>query len=1176
MPWKELQSGPSPVDRTLFLDYVSPLLPVSLWMSIKHRHWPVTLAIFGKIFILGAIVFSPGLLRLVPTDITTQRSDLALKSELRVADDYDPETAWMTGPAPAQLYYGIQFQGLQYPPGTSGDYVVPNLQAPQSTNANFSATTEGVHIGYDCELLPWKNATETYMPWRSILGSFFVADVDLPDCKIKGVTVAASPDHGFYKQPNATQNYQAQFDVYPCNVDFDFGGQPFNNSNKEERDMIYDVAADQRIVMSVADLRFPPRDPGKTQPDYFYINQLTAAICKGSYSIDNFDVRTSDSTNGMAQAVLSGPIQAEPQSAQSDRQLPGMHNGTLSLGVFGAVYHLFLGTGGDDYVLSETVPTFFQLMGLKNGNSTMKAFMDPGLMIDTGTHVFKGVAAQLLHQLAFQPVSRNVTGYITSVENRLKVTKLSTSFMSVFLGLLALLSITMIFIRPHSVVPHRPGSLASTAAILASSESFHNTLIHTETSKLSHVRRRLGNFQFRTVILPDAPSSFAIEPIMQTKGESFNEPSEDNHVISWWRPIASTSWFLTLAILFPLILIAVLEVLQHDSDRNNGIVSLQPNSALVLATYIPAAVGLAIGGMYAGIEDITALFAPYNALIRGGASADRSINLNLVGPLLPYAAYLSIKSRHFAATVALLGSFIGSFLTIIVSGLYSARTVVQVDPVTVQQTDAFDFRGVDLSLGDNQASAVDSLITYLDLKDTKWTHGDLVYNHFDEPTVVITDSDMDAPLNAEVPALRAKLNCTVVPMDDRDITFANLEDMDGMGSFPGLNGFYESIPGRFLAGFNTTFRYNDWCETSPTSNHTHGTWMQYFSLPRTNTSIYIGKASPMLWESDTGIIYGDGSIDTDPRSGTGVGSSGIPPSTHGCPTFAVTLGNITVDQKRQGNRTALQFEYNLGTVMCYQNIEQVSTNVTWQLPDFGLDPRHPPRPDESSVKLLKTPGGSERHEFVVNAWLGEMSDAVYNRTIPGPNGAPAYMNDIDQFIKAMVFGKKGHSLDTLVGEENALNLANAANDLYTGYMAQAISLNMRAGANSDGSALPSYQGRLQTATRQRLQQNAGPKIALQVLLGVMVLGAIATRLMSKVHQVLPHNPCSIAGSATMLAGSRLVSRDVIPVGAEWKKDGELRREGVFEGQTYSLKWWKIDNGPQGRERYGIDVDKGSL
>jgi hypothetical protein len=117
-----------------------------------------------------------------------------------------------------------------------------------------------------------------------------------------------------------------------------------------------------------------------------------------------------------------------------------------------------------------------------------------------------------------------------------------------------------------------------------------------------------------------------------------------------------------------------------------------------------------------------------------------------------------------------------------------------------------------------------------------------------------------------------------------------------------------------------------------------------------------------------------------------------------------------------------------------------------------------------------------------------------------------------------------------------------------------------------------------TYTEIRIVQNTAPKIALQVLLGMMALCLALSWVFMRTDGLLPHNPNSIAGVAAMLAGGALWKCQdeerrglFIPDGAEWMSDQELEARGLWKKAIFGLGWW-----PNGR--YGIDagrrIDKG--
>jgi hypothetical protein len=62
MPWAGMAQGPTHPEKSLLLDYVSPMQVVSLWCAAKHRHWVIiwTISVFISIKVLTII--STGLL----------------------------------------------------------------------------------------------------------------------------------------------------------------------------------------------------------------------------------------------------------------------------------------------------------------------------------------------------------------------------------------------------------------------------------------------------------------------------------------------------------------------------------------------------------------------------------------------------------------------------------------------------------------------------------------------------------------------------------------------------------------------------------------------------------------------------------------------------------------------------------------------------------------------------------------------------------------------------------------------------------------------------------------------------------------------------------------------------------------------------------------------------------
>ena len=139
-------------------------------------------------------------------------------------------------------------------------------------------------------------------------------------------------------------------------------------------------------------------------------------------------------------------------------------------------------------------------------------------------------------------------------------------------------------------------------------------------------------------------------------------------------------------------LIVTLEVLQRVSDHRQGLLEIDPSSSSshVWSTYLPALVMVCVAALYTSFDFNVSVFAPFAALRRGGAQARYSIMVNLTGKLPLYALFLAVQSGYTAACLTLLAGFVSSFLTVVVSGLYSPETVSSTQDVTIQQIDNFN------------------------------------------------------------------------------------------------------------------------------------------------------------------------------------------------------------------------------------------------------------------------------------------------------------------------------------------------------------------------------------------------------------------------------------------------------------------------------------------------------
>jgi hypothetical protein len=516
--------------------------------------------------------------------------------------------------AAARLYHGTNFLGINYTTGTSDDFVISEIQVPSLSTPILDYTTivEGLTIDYDCEILPITNATFSSKPLEGLPSdpfndpnalTKFYSNIITPTCNITGVTVA---HHGKADGERAIQSYQGHYNFYVCNTGYDYSD--FVGGGDEGFAI---ESADLRLFLVVVDMRRAPYNEQPSWPQYLYINQMTAALCKASYFVDSFEAHSPSQLNGSAQAMLkrSPGHSRRPFETFSDSFLNIAMMNTLATWGFEITIKNSSGFG-------EKVPPLFELMSGKD-TSTLEPFLDSDLLISTSSKVFKGVAAQLLHRIAFRPINRNITGSVTIIEDRLKVQALSAGLMLGSFALLALISFSMIYLRPHSVVPVAPTTVVSSAVILASSPTLSEVLMQMNHKTGKSFWEHLKAFQFRSTLETASQAIFSIQVTEPDQNQSPPRNLDDDVKPVAWHPPAATLWFFILSISLPVALVIALEVVQYFSDKNHGIIEIKPSDALAFVTYVPAALTLGISLLYSSIEFLTATIAPLVALKAG-------------------------------------------------------------------------------------------------------------------------------------------------------------------------------------------------------------------------------------------------------------------------------------------------------------------------------------------------------------------------------------------------------------------------------------------------------------------------------------------------------------------------------------------------------------------------------
>jgi hypothetical protein len=170
MPWAGMAQGPTHPEKSLLLDYVSPMQVVSLWCAAKHRHWVIILTISVFISIKVLTIISTGLLVLESPMIQANPTTLVANTTFDAAT-FGKGSKVDSGPK--YTVYGHHPYNLPYPAGTTDKYAFQSITTPKDSLVQskviLNATVDYFAADMDCEVgyVSYTNSTDWNVKKRS-------------------------------------------------------------------------------------------------------------------------------------------------------------------------------------------------------------------------------------------------------------------------------------------------------------------------------------------------------------------------------------------------------------------------------------------------------------------------------------------------------------------------------------------------------------------------------------------------------------------------------------------------------------------------------------------------------------------------------------------------------------------------------------------------------------------------------------------------------------------------------------------------------------------------------------------------------------------------------------------------------------------------------------------------
>lgn len=1103
-PYYQLAKGPSSASKSVLLDYVSALMPVAMFRSLRNQHFFVSLAILGTILLKILIILSTGLLSLSQVAMIEPSTKLRLSTELQ-------EKLGPVGNIAAEVLLGDVLYDLPYPWGTTEKYAFQKFDSSDDSDSPvLSADVETFHGWLDCE-----DANFTVHEWyfsafygnnnvQGILPTVWQnATIVSPSCEIRSITrdtnlinaptsfdeqiwANGSFEFGRFVQPTQTKQAFANFYHIQCE------GQ----SGPDSRRLYW------QVTQVIGD---PPKYPNNASLEQGFnatsnvtVLRSSQKICKPRYAVEKTNVKLNISSK--IDPVISKLPMSQP------RVLSGLHPFDIPDTMFSIAYGTILPQGVSAAIYpGNALPAIMldwqsALAIPPEYTRNLDKLFQPGVIEDLFQKYYARFAAQVAAQGLFLPAASGVSGTVEVFRDRLFVRIAAVRAMEALLAILILLTLLMIVFLPRKgVVPFDPCSIVGVAGVVLNSPTFKALLLGMGHCRLSVLKKRLRLATYESAFSEsEGRRHFTIrQSAIRTESEPMYhaEPAGSAQSITWWRPVTARVEIRVLLALIILCFMGVLEATVQISRHYHGLVDLPSETYIHYAwTIIPAFLMVSIGIACRSMDQSTKIFAPF-ASLRSGCSYDKALKSNFLSQSSAWALWTAAWKRHWAVCATTTTVILASFLTILVSGVYSITIVPLTIPVHVRPLTWFNGT-YDTTL--NQALQGEGVTRSALILLANMSYPSSTFETLAFPTVELLDTEhknlvTSTKIYIQVPAVRAVLTCD--SCHNASILKATVQRV--FTNIPNIIDIEASLP---------------LPEVCAESLLAHRLAINVPVSPQTA----FGHA-----DADSSFEY----LDIDPRL---------------CPLFDFYWGSY--------KKPHIEHMAALG---CHEHLETVDVNVTFDYPSFTINT------DTGPPKILE-----ETARYFSNTTLA----TPYTESMRFfPSIRPQPINEdpepIDGFFASLVDSRYGIPQEFLTDPNHDQDVIDAIKFQHGVIRAQQFATWIRIPA--DSASAHGFDDRVFTATlinpnRRRLTADPVSTRVLEAILGIMAVFLLLSCWFGDTKWVLPHNPCSIAGTASLLVDSRHLGQ--IAELAE-RADGQIRKEGgpgltSLREQRWRMGWFE--------------------
>ncbi|KAI0814425.1 hypothetical protein GGR55DRAFT_631833 [Xylaria sp. FL0064] len=728
-PWNRLARGPAAAKKTLLLDYLGPLAPVSIFNAVKNGDCGVAAAAIIALLWSLIIAFSASLINLTPTD--NQPTSVPVD----ITTGFKNDSAGLEN-ARSLSYYnmlGLQEANLTFPDGVSDKYSYQKFNGRDiPSTAELHATIDGFSASLVCEEASYHVYHGSYIETGLPLLNFTMAT---DGCEITSSWIGPP--------------LRPEMDLYYSR----FGSGSCQNSSD---------LGHQRIAVSFGKLKYgaPAAEiPFPGSPVEVNTTLDVSLLCRPTYMISKID------------AVKNGSeiLSVTPSPSTGPTALSNVHAWDITRALFRSFNNPttvnYLKDDGlliesQSFNASDTVidvdPMMYLVLGqLSAPPPSSSTLRNASLLQNLTTQYYQMHTLFIAKDLLTEPVSLEAIGQTILYQERLIVNGTAAHAMAGILAAIVLPFLIIIITTPKtSVLACAPSSISGVAKLASRSDAVIQRLRSFGRTDSKTLAARLDSSNYMTSVQDgDAFHQGYLE--IAATGSTASEANTESKNAPLINPMTLQPWTRFSIAFLVLAIIIVLETTLTISQRSHGIgvVPTGPSYLHYSWTIVPALIFTIVGLIYGSMDLHIRKLTPYVNLSQG-STFRRSLGLDLLDLSIPRILLRETRTKNFAALCSTMATLIASLLATFSSSLFMLSDIPAYSNVQLHVG-----KSVELSTFDRHEASLltSSLILESNLSYPAFTYENLVF-----PSLNLSyesTSGHDITLDAVVAAVRPRMDC---------------------------------------------------------------------------------------------------------------------------------------------------------------------------------------------------------------------------------------------------------------------------------------------------------------------------------------------------------------------------------------------------------------------------------